>query len=97
MVKQAIIKTPVKDEYLEFFQNCPVKYMYMPIVYNMEELRKVLTYDNINIVGVEAIAKTADSEMIDPENLKWIREAGAVHLGQQHQSGQRSRTERHLQ
>ena len=39
--------------------------MYMPIVYNMEELRKVLTYDNINIVGVEAIAKTADSEMID--------------------------------
>lgn len=45
VVKQAIIKTPVKDEYLEFFQNCPVKYMYMPIVYNMEELRKVLTYD----------------------------------------------------
>lgn len=43
VVKQAIIKTPVKDEYLEFFQNCPVKYMYMPIVYNMEELRKVLT------------------------------------------------------
>lgn len=56
MVKQAIIKTPVKDEYLEFFQNCPVKYMYMPIVYNMEELRKVLTYDNINIVGIGSVS-----------------------------------------
>lgn len=91
VVKQAIIKTPVKDEYLEFFQNCPVKYMYMPIVYNMEELRKVLTYDNINIVGVEAIAKTADSEMIDPENLKWIREQGlyiwvnSINLGRGHE------------
>ena len=90
VVKQAIIKTPVKDEYLEFFQNCPVKYMYMPIVYNMEELRKVLTYD-INIVGVEAIAKTADSEMIDPENLKWIREQGlyiwvnSINLGRGHE------------
>ncbi len=90
IVKQAIIKTPVKDEYLEFFENCPVKYMYMPIVYSMDELRKVLTYKNINIVGVEAIAKTADSEMIDPENLKWIREQGlyiwvnSITLGEGH-------------
>lgn len=64
---------------------------HMPIVYNMEELRKVLTYDNINIVGVEAIAKTADSEMIDPENLKWIREQGlyiwvnSINLGRGHE------------
>lgn len=54
-------------------------------------LRKVLTYDNINIVGVEAIAKTADSEMIDPENLKWIREQGlyiwvnSINLGRGHE------------
>lgn len=75
-VKQAIFKTPVKDEYLEFFQNCPVKYMYMPIVYNMEELHKVLSYDQINIVGVEAIAPTADCEMFAKENLAWIREQG---------------------
>ena len=58
---------------------------------HMEELRKVLTYDNINIVGVEAIAKTADSEMIDPDNLKWIREQGlyiwvnSINLGRGHE------------
>lgn len=75
-LKQAIIKTPVKEEYLEFFQNCPVKYMYMPIVYNMDELRKVLCYDQINVVGVEAIASSPDSEMFAEENLKWIREQG---------------------
>ena len=40
---------------------------------------------------VEAIAKTADSEMIDPENLKWIREQGlyiwvnSINLGRGHE------------
>ncbi len=75
-VQQAVIKTPVKDEYLEFFQNCPVKYMYMPIAYSMDEVRKVLSYDKINVVGVEAIAFTEDSEMNDPKNIQWMREQG---------------------
>ena len=75
-VQQAIIKTPVKKEYLDFFQNCPVKYMYMPIAYSMEEVRQVLAYDNINVVGVEVIAKSADSEMFAEENLRWLREQG---------------------
>lgn len=75
-VQQAIIKTPVKKEYLDFFQTCPVKYMYMPIAYSMEEVRQVLAYDNINVVGVEVIAKSADSEMFAEENLRWLREQG---------------------
>lgn len=75
-VHQAVIKTPVVDEYLEFFQNCPVKYMYMPIAKNMDEVRKVLSYDNINVVGIEAIAKGADNEMFDAENIRWMREQG---------------------
>ncbi len=73
---QAIIKTPVKDEYLEFFQNCPVKYMYMPICYNMDEVRKVLTYTDINVVGVEAIAPSVDCDMFDAENIRWMKEQG---------------------
>ena len=75
-VHQAIIKTPVKDEYLEFFQNCPVKYMYMPICYSMDEVRKVLSYTDINVVGVEAIARSEDSDMYDAENLRWMRDQG---------------------
>ena len=66
----------LKKEYLDFFQNCPVKYMYMPIAYSMEEVRQVLAYDNINVVGVEVIAKSADSEMFAEENLRWLREQG---------------------
>ena len=75
-VSQAVIKTPVKEEYLEFFQNCPVKYMYMPIAYDMEQVRLALSYPDINIVGVEAIAKTPEDELFQDENIRWMKEQG---------------------
>lgn len=74
--KQAVIKTPVKDEYLEFFKNCPVKYMYMPIAYNMEEIKKVLAIPEINMVGVELIAPNPEHELYQDENLAWLHEQG---------------------
>lgn len=73
---QAIIKTPVKEEYLEFFQSCPVKYMHMPICYSMDDVRKALSYTDINIVGVEAIAHSPDSDLFCAENLRWMKEQG---------------------
>lgn len=74
--KQAIIKTPVKEEYLEFFQNCPEKYMYMPIVYTMEEVRRVLSYPDINVVGVEAIIGSQEAELFQDEAIRWIKDQG---------------------
>lgn len=75
-ISQAIIKTPVKDEYLEFFQNCPDKYMYMPIVYNMDEVKKVLSYPGINVVGIEAILFSEEADLFQNENIQWIHDQG---------------------
>lgn len=75
-IHQAVIKTPVKDEYLEFFQNCPEKYMYMPICYSMDDVRKALSYTDINIVGVEAIARSTDADLYAAENIRWTKEQG---------------------
>ena len=75
-ISQAVIKTPVKEEYLEFFQNCPNKYMYMPIAYNMEEVKKVLSYPDINVVGVEAILSSEDTDLFRDESIAWIHEQG---------------------
>ena len=41
---QALVKTPVREEYLEFFRRCPRKYMYMAIVRTEEEARQALGY-----------------------------------------------------
>lgn len=75
-IRQAVIKTPVKEKYLEFFQNCPRKYMYMPIVYSMDDVEKVLSWPDINVVGVELIARTKEDELFQKENIAWIKEQG---------------------
>lgn len=75
-IRQAVIKTPVKDEYLEFFQNCSEKYMYMPICYSMDDVRKALSCTDINIVGVEAIAHSTDADLYAAENIRWMKEQG---------------------
>jgi Glycerophosphoryl diester phosphodiesterase len=72
-IRQALIKTPVDDAYLSFFNECPEKYMYMPIVYSMKEVEKALSYPNINLVGFELIAKTPKEELFQDENIHYIK------------------------
>lgn len=75
-IKQAIIKTSPSEKNLEFFENYPMKFMYIPIVKTVEEAKKVLSYQNINLVGMELLAKTQDDEWFKEENLKWLKEQG---------------------
>lgn len=89
-IQQAIIKTPVEESYLEFFRNCSAKYMYMPICSTMEEVRLVLKETEINMVGVEMLFQSTDSEMFDRENIQWLKEQGllawanAIDMGSKH-------------
>lgn len=75
-IQQAIIKTTADEKYLEFFENYPTKFMYMAVVTNMNEVKKVLSYKNINLVGMEIIANTEEDELFQDETIKWIREQG---------------------
>lgn len=72
-IKQIILKTYAKDKYLKFLNKCEQKFMYMPIVYNMEEVKNVLSYNNINTVGMEIIAKTKDEPLFKNENIEYIK------------------------
>ena len=76
-IHQALIKTPVAIEYLDFFTDCPRKYMYMPIVKSMEDVRLCLSYaDKINMVGMEVIALTPDCDLFQDETIDFIRSKG---------------------
>lgn len=75
-IKQAIIKTPVKKNFLEFFENCSTKVMYMPIAYSMDDIKTALSYKNINTVGVEMIAKNVEDELFQDKNIQWVKEQG---------------------
>lgn len=71
---QAILKSPVKKEVLEFFNNHEVKHLFMPIVYSIEEIETVLSYENINVVGLELIAQDTECELFKDEVIKQLKE-----------------------
>ena len=73
---QAIIKTPVKPEYLGFFQNCPQKYPYMAIVQNLEEVEQALAWPGINLVGMELQASTKEDDLFQDALIQRLAEAG---------------------
>ena len=72
---QAIIKTPVKPEYLGFFQNCPQKYPYMAIVQNLEEVEQALAWPGINLVGMELQASTKEDDLFQDALIQRLAEA----------------------
>jgi len=71
-IKQALIKTPVRKDVLQLLNECPEKYMYMPIVYSLSEVEQVLTYPDINTVGVELIITDTDDELFRDDSIQYI-------------------------
>lgn len=68
-----ILKSHPEDKFLKQLHHHPVKYMYFPIVKTIEQIEKVKSYSEINLVGFELIAETDKSELFDAkliENLK---------------------------
>lgn len=61
--RQAVLKAPVKREILDRFQAEPVKYMFMPIVYDLTDIETVKSYTDINAVGFEMIVKDESSPL----------------------------------
>ncbi len=75
-IKQALFKSPVKKEILELLENNEKKYMYMPIVYSLKEIEEVLSYENINLVGLEIIAKDTDSDLFNDKVIDYLKSKG---------------------
>jgi len=59
-----VLKSPVKREYLEKLNNHQIQYLYFPIISNLDELKVLADYPNLNIVGFEILEKGNDFEFI---------------------------------
>jgi len=73
-IKQALIKAPVKDATLEFLDECPQKFMYMPIVYSLDDIEKALRCSEINIVGMELIAGKPEADLFQDDTIKYLHD-----------------------
>jgi glycerophosphoryl diester phosphodiesterase len=76
VLSQAVIKTPVKPQYLDFFRDCPAKYMYMPICRTKEALEEALSRDDINLTGVELIASSPEHPLFDTQLIRRLKDRG---------------------
>ncbi|OON99030.1 MAG: hypothetical protein ATN35_02525 [Epulopiscium sp. Nele67-Bin004] len=85
-----ILKSPVKPELLKQLADSNTNIMYMPIIYNIEEVEIVKQY-NVNLLGVELIFDTLDHHLVNPQTMQNFKDAGilmwvnAIELGEKHQ------------
>ena len=73
MFDQVILKSPVKDSYLDVLEKYDVPVMYIPIVKTKAELEQVLERD-INTVGAEIILESEDSDFHNKELIQQLKE-----------------------
>ena len=94
-VRQVLLKSAVRGEFhgvpvdraLEALQKHAVKYMYMPICRNREDLETAFSLKDINVVGCELIASDESAELYQDESVSLLRSRGlfawanAIQLG----------------
>ena len=72
-IKKVVIKAPLKaKDAIAVLNNHPVKYMFMPICYTMQDVEEALAFPELNVVGCEVIAFDRQSEMFADESIAAI-------------------------
>ncbi|KKI91856.1 hypothetical protein WQ54_12540 [Bacillus sp. SA1-12] len=74
MADQIILKSPVNQSCLSILEQHPIKYPYMPIIKKLDEIDEVLSYQDINLTGMELIAKDKDSVFFQDNIIRGIKE-----------------------
>lgn len=77
--QQLVLKSPVHEEqWLEQFAKHAQGIAYMPIVFHVEEVYKVLAYPQINLLGIEWIIKSQQQALSSLEHFDDFRQAGLI-------------------
>ncbi|MBF6625644.1 glycerophosphodiester phosphodiesterase family protein [Aerococcaceae bacterium zg-BR9] len=75
-IDKCLLKSPVSDELLMQLQDSQLEIMYMPIVKDIDDLEKVLSFENINTVALELIFETLESPLLQKEVIDSLHEKG---------------------
>lgn len=69
-----VLKSPPKREYLQILNNHPIKYLYFPIITDLEQLKVLAEFPDLNIVGLEIIETTPNLDLINSPILDKYRQ-----------------------
>src|SRR5699024_11213937 len=74
--KSLLLKSPVNNTWLTSFGKNAGDLAFMPIVKSHEDVISVLGYDNLNTVGMELVVISVDSELLDKNFIKTLKNHG---------------------
>lgn len=80
LLGRAVLKSPVEDEWLALLAAHPVKHAFAPMVRSHEDVLRVLAETEINTVGFELLAASAEHEVAQPEYIEWLHSRGCFAL-----------------
>lgn len=75
---QVVLKAPADKALLKQLKEANLPVMFMPIVKTKEELQYVMSIEGLNIVAVELIFETLESELIQEEVIRQLHEKGIL-------------------
>lgn len=76
VIKQAIIKCPAETTFLEKVDGYKTKFMFMPIVRNLDDIERVFSYRNLNLVGFELIFDREDCDLLRADIVHELNRKG---------------------
>lgn len=75
-VSQALLKAPAEKEFLDRYEREKTKFMFMAIAKKPEDIKLVLSYKNINVVGFELIARNEEDDMWQDSLIEKLHDEG---------------------
>ncbi|MEU1259299.1 glycerophosphodiester phosphodiesterase family protein [Streptomyces chartreusis] len=78
MVGQLVFKSPADPQWLDKLRRHPVKYPFVPMVHSRADLDVVLGTPDINLVGVELLARHAKDELASPAIITEMHQRGLL-------------------
>lgn len=78
---QVLLKSPVELNLLEQLRDSGLEVMYMPIVKTMEELALVLNFEGLNMVAVELVFETLDTDLVSSKTIQLLKDKGLLVWG----------------
>ncbi len=76
--KQVIVKTALKDKYLQPLKECAADFMFMPIVRNQDTVTDMLVSQGINCVGAEVLFEEDSAPVASREYIEAMHKKGMV-------------------
>ena len=73
-----LLKSPANDEFLDHLTEHPVKYPYIPIVHDVDDVERALARQDVNVVGVELIARTPGDVFCDADYIAALHDRGVA-------------------